>query len=154
IMSISIGADTITEFQKTLGLYTTVDHVTLPISATPSDIEAVRNKLPQYNKILVAIHDEGPRPMNNIKFSEPLKSFLQTLPYEKTVVSYFKNPYSLDKLENLEKARGLIVTYQDSRSTQDLTAQLIFGGIGANGRLPVGIGNKFNAGDGIMIRGG
>lgn len=154
IMSISIGTDAITKFQKTLGLYTKVDHFTLPIAATENDIEAVRNNIPQYNTVLVGIHDDGQRPLNNIKFSEPLKSFIQTLPYEKTVVSYFKNPYSLDKLENLENAKGLIVAYQDSRSAQDLAAQLLFGGIGANGRLPVSIGKKFKAGDGIKVTGG
>src|SRR5690606_39126420 len=153
-MSISIGADKTTEFQKTLGLYTDIDHFTLPISATQTDIEVVRKNFPQYNTVLVGVHDGGLRPMNNIKFSEPLISFIQTLPFDKTVVSYFKNPYSLDKLENLENAEGLIVAYQDSKSAQDLTAQLIFGGIGANGRLPIGIGKKFHAGDGIKVKGG
>src|SRR5690606_38331275 len=154
IMSISLGADKTTEFPNTLGLYTDIDHFTLPISATQTDIEVVRKNFPQYNTVLVGVHDGGLRPMNNIKFSEPLISFIQTLPFDKTVVSYFKNPYSLDKLENLENAEGLIVAYQDSKSAQDLTAQLIFGGIGANGRLPIGIGKKFHAGDGIKVKGG
>src|SRR5690606_23031188 len=47
IMSISIGADKITKFQETLGFYAMVDHYTLPKMATQSDIEAVRNKIPQ-----------------------------------------------------------------------------------------------------------
>ena len=154
IMSISIGADTITEFQKTLSLYTAVAHFTLPINAGAQDLEAVRKNMPRYNTILVGIHDSGPRPLNNIKFSEPLKSFIQSLPFKKTVISYFKNPYSLDKLDNLEKAKGLIMAFQDSRSAQDLAAQLVFGGIGAKGLLPVGIGKKFKAGDGIGVNGG
>lgn len=154
IMSISIGADKITEFQKTLGLYAQVDHFILPIGAAPNDIEAVRKNIPRYNMVLVGIHDDGPRPMNSIKFSEPLKSFIRSLPFKKTVVSYFKNPYSLDKLDNLENAKGLIVAYQNSRSAQDLAAQLLFGGINADGRLPVGIGKKFKAGDGIKVKGG
>lgn len=154
IMSISIGSESITEFQNTLGLYTAVDHSTLPLVAAPNDIEAIRNKLPHYNMVIVGIHDDGPRPLNSIKFSEPLKAFIATLPYDKTVVSYFKNPYSIAKLDNLENARWLVVTYQDSKSAQDLAAQLLFGGVGANGRLPVGIGNTFNAGDGLMVKGG
>lgn len=154
IMSISIGSDTLTEFQKTLGLYTVVDHFTLPVAATADNIEAVRKKISAYNMVLIGIHDDGPRPMNTIKFSKPLTSFIASLPFEKSVVSYFKNPYSLNKLDNLEKAKGLVIAYQDSPSAQELTAQLLFGGIGASGRLPISIGKKFKAGDGIALTGG
>ena len=154
IMSVSIGADKKSTFQKTLDLYTKVDHFTLSMKASQKEMEAIKKELPNYNLVIVGVHDDTPRPRNTIKFSEPVKSFIQTLPFNKTVVAYFKNPYSIDKLNNLENAKGLIVSYQDGESAQDLSAQLIFGGVGANGQLPVGIGKKFKAGDGLTIKGG
>ncbi|SHJ41883.1 beta-glucosidase [Arenibacter nanhaiticus] len=154
IMSVSIGTDTKTTFQKTLDLYSEVAHFTLPTEASLEEVEAIQKVFPHYNLIIVGVHDDSPRPRNTIKFSEPVQSFIQALPFEKTLISYFKNPYSIDKLNNMENAMGLIASYQDSKSAQDLTAQLIFGGIGANGRLPVGIGKKFKAGDGLSIQGG
>ncbi|GGW30911.1 glycoside hydrolase family 3 N-terminal domain-containing protein [Arenibacter certesii] len=154
IMSVSIGADKKTTFQKTLDLYTKVDHFTLPMEASQKEMEAIKKELPQYNLVIVGVHDDTPRPRNTIKFSESVQSFIQTLPFNNTVVAYFKNPYSIDKLNNLDNAKGLIVSYQDGESAQDLSAQLIFGGVGANGQLPVGIGKKFKAGDGLTIKGG
>ncbi|MEZ4970342.1 MAG: glycoside hydrolase family 3 N-terminal domain-containing protein [Flavobacteriaceae bacterium] len=154
IMSVSIGSDDKTKFQQTLDLYTKVTHYTLPLEPSPAEMETIRKAFPQYNLILVGVHDDSPRPRNTIKFSAPLQAFIQTLPFSKTIVSYFKNPYSIAKLNHLEYAKGLIVAYQDSNSAQDLTAQLIFGGIGANGKLPVGIGQKFKAGDGHTVKGG
>jgi CubicO group peptidase (beta-lactamase class C family) len=70
------------------------------------------------------------------------------------ILSVFKNPYVLDKLQNAEKAEALIMTYQDNVNAEELTAQLIFGGTSASGRLPVSIGNKFSAGHGIEVLGG
>ncbi|MCM4169056.1 Beta-hexosaminidase [Arenibacter antarcticus] len=154
IMSISIGADSKTKFQKTLDLYTKITHFTLPMEASLKEIEAIKKELPQYNLVIIGVHDDTPRPRNTIKFSEAVQTFIQTLPFEKTLISYFKNPYSIDKLENLENAKGLIAAYQDGNSAQDLAAQLIFGGVGANGKLPIGIGKKFKAGDGLTIKGG
>ncbi len=154
IMSLSIGADTKTTFQKTLDLYTDITHFTLPAGASPYEIEAIATEFSKYNLVLVGVHDESARPLNTIKFSDAVISLINSLPYQKTLVSYFKNPYTLDKLDSLEKAKGLIVTYQDSHSAEDLAAQLIFGGVGASGRLPIGIGEKFKAGNGLNVQGG
>ena len=60
----------------------------------------------------------------------------------------------LNKIADIENVPGLIVTYQDSEITQELAAQLIFGGIGANGKLPVSVGDKFPAGTGLNMQDG
>ena len=43
----------------------------------------------------------------------------------------------------------LILAYQENDYTEDLSAQLIFGGIGAKGSLPVTINEKWPSGFGI-----
>ena len=60
----------------------------------------------------------------------------------------------LNKIDGIENAAGLVIAYQDSKETQEVAAQLIFGGIGANGKLPVSVGQKFKAGDGLDVQGG
>ena len=42
---------------------------------------------------------------------------------------------------------------QENTNTLDLTAQLIFGGISANGKLPVTINSKYPAGTGVKLKG-
>ena len=57
----------------------------------------------------------------------------------KTIMTWFGNPYAIDKIKSLQNADGLILAYQENEYTEDLSAQLIFGGIGAKGALPVTI---------------
>ncbi|WP_339647642.1 glycoside hydrolase family 3 N-terminal domain-containing protein [uncultured Salegentibacter sp.] len=154
IASVSFGASKQTEFQKTLNLYTEVKNFQLKADAKASEIEKIREKLLEYNLVIGGIHDDSRFPRNTMKFSKPVQDFIAELAEkEHTIFSYFKNPYSINKLDKIENAAGLILTYQDTKITQDLAAQLIFGGVGANGRLPVSIGEKFKSGDGMDVKG-
>lgn len=155
IASVSIGSDHITPFQHTLGLYTQVDHFVVPANAAPELIDSVSRRLTHYNRLIVGIHDAPGRPLNRITYTPPVTELIRSLSSRPgVIVTVFKNPYVLDKLERIEQADGLIVTYQDNTDAEDLAAQLIFGGIGATGRLPVSIGSKFAYGDGLDVEGG
>lgn len=149
IMSISIGDSLTTKFQKTLGLYNNVKHFNIGNDINPATIDKLKKAINNHNLILLGIHDSSAFPKNKISFSNTLLKFIEGLPFNKTVVTYFKNPYSIAKIKNIENAKSLILTYQDSKTTQDIAAQLIFGGASANGKLPVSIGSKFKAGAGL-----
>ncbi|MBA6151389.1 serine hydrolase [Gelidibacter gilvus] len=153
--SISIGSDNETPFQKSLKLYTKVNDFQLPLKATQAQVLELKKNLEDFDYIITGIHDTSRFPRNRLELSTSVEEFVNELSEKKnTVITFFKNPYVLNKLEHIEKAPGLIVAYQDSKNTQELTAQLIFGGIGASGKLPVSIGGKFQAGDGLQIKGG
>jgi beta-glucosidase-like glycosyl hydrolase/CubicO group peptidase (beta-lactamase class C family) len=155
VASVSFGRNHVSPFQKTLSLYTQVDHFFVPADANQTYLDSLIINLKEYNQIITGIHDDPGRPHNRITFSQPVLSFISSLAtQENVIVAVFKNPYVLDKLNSIEDADGLIVTYQDNNDVEDLTAQLIFGGINANGRLPVSIGNKFELGDGVEVQGG
>ncbi|MDT0642731.1 glycoside hydrolase family 3 N-terminal domain-containing protein [Zunongwangia sp. F363] len=155
IASVSIGAEKRTKFQKSLGLYTDVKHFQLKADAKASEINEIKEALKKYNLTILGIHDDSKYPRNTMKFSEAVQDFISELSVENnTVISFFKNPYALNKIKNIEQAPALIETYQDSEITEDLAAQLIFGGIDANGRLSVSVGKKFKAGEGLDVKGG
>ncbi|HYG20903.1 MAG TPA: serine hydrolase, partial [Ohtaekwangia sp.] len=155
IASVSIGRKEVTPFQRTLGLYTHVQHFVVPGDADQAYVDSVTARLKGYSMVIAGVHDDPGRPLNRVAFSQPVLHFLSTLAVRKsTIVTVFKNPYVLDKLDSIEAADGLIVTYQDNADVEDLTAQLIFGGIGASGTLPVSISEKFSAGDGLEVKGG
>ncbi len=154
IASISIGVEQKTRFQKSLARYTQVDAYQLPKDASATQTDSIKQVLKGYNLIILGVHDDSRLPQNKIDFSDPIRDFLQTLNPKNLIVSYFKNPYSLDKLPELQKAEGIVVAYQDSDLTEDLSGQLIFGGIGAKGRLPVTINSDFKSGDGLDSEGG
>lgn len=150
IASVSLGADTITNFQKTLGLYTTVDHYFIPTKPTEAQIAALRNKLSSYNLLLVGVHLGSISPRTNYGLTDQMNTVLQELiATKKAVVSIFGNPYSLNKIPTVESARALIMSYQLTPYTQDLSAQLIFGAIPAQGKLPVTVNAQFPYNSGI-----
>lgn len=155
VASVSIGSEKTTIFQKTLSLYTEVEHFNLKNDASPAEITAVKEKMKDYNLVLAGIHDDSKFPRNTLKMTAEVQGFLQELIRQKvTVVSLFKNPYVMDKLSNIEDATGLVLTYQDSENSQELAAQLIFGGATATGKLPVSVGDKFKVGEGLPVNGG
>ncbi|MEJ1240230.1 glycoside hydrolase family 3 N-terminal domain-containing protein [Chryseolinea sp. T2] len=155
IASISFGRNRITPFQKSLARYTQIDHFVVPGDARQGYLDSLAQKLKSYTQLIMGIHDDPGRPHNRVSFNQPVKSFLGKLALQpNTIAAVFKNPYTIDHLDSIDRAQALVVTYQDNADAEDLTAQLIFGGIGASGRLPVGIGNKFPAGFGLDVKGG
>lgn len=155
IAAVSFGADRSTPFQKTLSLYSDVKHFTVTKDATEAQLNELRMQLRKFNLIIGAVHDEGIRPLNRITLSAPVLGLVSELAAQPNVImAVFKNPYVLDKLNDIERADGLIVTYQDNLNAQELAAQLIFGGISAGGRMPVSVGTKYMAGYGLDVRGG
>ncbi len=155
IASVSFGAFAITPFQKGLERYATVTHFVVPGDAEVALIDSVRRRLADYNFVIGGIHDSGLRPLNRMDFSDAVLAFINEQAVRPDfVLTLFKNPYILSRIDAAGKAAGLVIAYQDDAVVEDLAAQLIFGGVGATGRLPVSIGDVFHAGDGLDVQGG
>ena len=152
IASISLGASSQTDFQKMLSRYTNVEHFYLSEKST--QVSTVRNKLKDYNLVIVGVHDTGRFPYNRLGLSDELNNFIGELATSgKAVFAVFKNPYVLGKLKNIHQAKALVVTHQDNQDAQELAAQLLFGGVSASGKLPVTANQHFKAGDGLKVKG-
>ncbi|MDO6438520.1 glycoside hydrolase family 3 N-terminal domain-containing protein [Cyclobacterium sp. 1_MG-2023] len=156
IATLSIGTDQRTEFQNYLERYSPMDHFVFPKDGGINDINAIKESVSGHQLILVGIHGLGIRAgNNNFGISPEMVTLLRTLIDSHTViVSIFGNVYSLGEIQGLENAAGVIAAYQETSLTQDLTAQMIFGGIGASGKLPVTINSSFKRGDGLQLEGG
>ncbi len=153
IATVAINSDGITVYQKRLLDYHPAD----TFAIDPSDDRQTGSflgKLSDYDLVIAGIFNTDQRPGNNFGIKPGLNSFLSKLiASRKTIVTYFGNPYALGKLDALEKADALILAYQENDYTADLSAQLIFGGIGGRGTLPVTINEKWPAGCGIKTMG-
>lgn len=155
IASVSVGRNSTSVFQRRLNNYTQIDAYAIPNTASASEFRALLDKLKTYDLVILGLHDLDMRPQKNFGLLSEVISFAGNLMTQSTtILTVFGNPYSLDKLKGLDNAAGIILAYQESRMTQDLAAQLIFGGIGAHGRLPVDIGKKFHEGEGVDTDGG
>ncbi|GAB3909543.1 glycoside hydrolase family 3 N-terminal domain-containing protein [Larkinella knui] len=150
IATVSLDADQETYFQKMLANYTAVTHFNLSAATADTTLERIRNELKSYDLLLVGVHLSNIRPAVQYGVTPKTVAVLKELcETGKAVVSVFGNPYALDKLEGLDKARGLILAYQLTQFTEELAAQLIFGAIPAKGKLPVTVNQTYKLNDGI-----
>ncbi len=142
IASVSISRGNSTQFQKTLGLYDDVKHFYINKRASYSEFKKLMGKLVNYDIVVLGFHSKSHRPSlygltpQSIKFAHALTK------YTKVVVDIFANPYVLSRF-NRNKFYGIVMSYEDSKVSQDLSAQLLFGGISASGRLPVSAGKQY-----------
>ena len=163
IASVAIESDSVTAFQKMTANYTRVDHFNLTSTTPDSAIIQILDSLNRYNLILVDVHLSSISPRSNYGIKAKTAALVSELVATgKAVVTIFGNAYALGKLtspmdtaqpnRNIEKARAIVMPYQLTRYTEDLSAQLIFGAIGASGKLPVTINQSFRVGDGMLIQ--
>ncbi len=155
IAALAIGTKKETAFQRGLARYTQVDTFFLPPTASIAELQALKEKLQPYNLVLAGVHKLNLKAGgSSFGITAEMDLFLKDLIRSKpTVVSVFGNVYSLAYMEGLEKADAVLAAYQETDLAQDVASQLIFGGVGAKGKLPVTVSNAFKVGDGLKTQG-
>nr|MDQ3394457.1 serine hydrolase [Bacteroidota bacterium] len=152
VATISIGADEITAFQKTIENYVPADHFFISNNSTEEMIGSLKKQLKKYNLVILGLHSMGYRPSNTIRYNARLQDFIKEVNINhKTVTTLFLNPYILDKIADISLSEGIVLTYQDNKVAQELSAQALFGAIGTAGKLPVTVNNNFSSGDGAFL---
>jgi CubicO group peptidase (beta-lactamase class C family) len=85
---------------------------------------------------------------NNYGITDNAKLFINQLEKQtNTIVTLFGSPYALKYFDN---SSYILMAYGDEVDIQDLSAQLLFGGIPARGILPVSASPEFKAGIGLF----
>jgi beta-N-acetylhexosaminidase len=156
IATLAMGVGEKTQFQEGLERYAAMDHFFLPKEANFGDLQLLKTALDTYDLILIGIHGiQLKAGGTNFGITPEMNLLLKELnATKKTVVSVFGNIYSLASMVDLPQSHGVIGAYQETPDTQDLASQLIFGGIGASGKLPVTVSAQFAAGAGLELSGG
>ncbi len=150
--SLSIGSKKHSKFQKMLTSYAAVDHYNINLDASADEITALKESLKKYDRIFIGLHQVRRRPSNNDAYPTEVKNLIAELSGSgKTVIAVFRNPYTLAKFDGIGQSAGLIVGYAQSDLSQELAAQLIFGGLSASGKLPVTVDDRFKVGDGLEV---
>lgn len=152
IATLAVGKNEITGFQKRISSYTRADHYFIP-SPSSKNIDEVVEKLSSYDLVIAGYFGPDRAPANYAAADafERLTSLLNKK--TRCIISWFGNPYLINRIKSLENSDGLVLAYQNNSVTEDLAAQLIFGGIGAKGKLPVTINEKYPCGYGLITPG-
>lgn len=114
----------------------------------------VFQELEPFNTIIVGFHKSNDNPWKSYKFSKSDLDFLDKISRNKKIIlTLFSSPYSLNQIKNLSNIESVLVAYQNSKISQEIAGQIIFGAISSSGKLPVSIMKSgFSCGDGIQTQ--
>ena len=149
-------ADT-TEFQRAVADYAAqAAHFHLPAAPTLDELVDMRARLFSYDVVLVALQSLGRLPATNFGLAPEADVLLRELtkPGQQVILSIFGSAYAAGRVRDLNRASAVVMAYQESPEAQQLAAQLIFGGVGAAGHLPVSVTNNLPAGFGLSTQPG
>ncbi len=146
IACVTAGVEAGSEFAKTLKYYAQVDHFKLG----SNNSAGLLNQLSRYDIVIVGIYTSNANPWKSYKVDNNIKDFVKRLSLQnKIILNLFANPYALKSFPETEYANALLVSYQNHPDAESLSAQIIFGAEGAQGRLPVSTSALFSEGFGI-----
>ena len=154
IAAVAVNKKTGTQFLSRISKYWPSDCY----SVNTTDSKAVATllqKLSGYDLVIAGIYGVDSRSPLDPALSEGIDNFIGDLTRNnpRTVIAWFGNPYLMTPVKNLANASALLLSYQENDLTEDLSAQLIFGALGARGMLPVTINENWKYGHGILTPG-
>ncbi len=139
------------EFEKRVNQYLEMPVIRVDEQNDAAVKEALE-QLKNYNRLVVAIANGSNS--KSTQAEQNRKALMDVILEKRSAVAFLANPYGLVNWKRLEKVDGLVVAYQNNSMSQDVAAQLLFGAVGARGRLPVSVQGLFEVGAGMDTPGG
>ncbi|WP_417887494.1 glycoside hydrolase family 3 N-terminal domain-containing protein [Zunongwangia sp.] len=147
IAYISMGNDDGSTFLRELKKYTKIDHI------ESGDLSSLLNKLKTYDRVIIGFHKKSDNPWRSYKFTEKNRLWIREIAKQHPVLlSVFTSPYSLLDFKSTTDIESILVAYQNTEIAQQKAAQILFGAIGAKGKLPVSVGVDFPEGTGYFSK--
>jgi beta-glucosidase-like glycosyl hydrolase/CubicO group peptidase (beta-lactamase class C family) len=144
IAYVKLGDSDNFDFTNTLKKYTQVDIV------EDENLIDLLQKLKSYNTIIIGYHKSNETPWKGFKMSSEEITWLQAIAKNHTVIlDVFASPYTLLDIPDFKNINAVLVSYQNSKVSQEISAQMIFGAIETKGKLPVSIKTIFPEGTGF-----
>src|SRR5690606_1089917 len=127
---VKLGDDSGDAFVESLRKYADITVV------ESQDLDSLINKLKDFTTVIVGYHKSNATAWRNHNFSTKDLTWLYEIARTNNVIlSVFARPYSLMQIQTFENIEGLVVSYQNSKIGQEVTANLIFGSSDASGKL-------------------
>lgn len=151
IAYVEVGKSKGQNFLNQLEMYSAITTFSINSESSLNSFDSLLIALDPYNLIIVGCHAIETRASKNYGISSQTSNFIFDLSFrKKVIVDIFGNPYSLNRIGNLSSLGGLIISFDNSNLCQSLSAQMIFGGIGIKGKLPVSATNSIPIGSGYL----
>lgn len=153
VASVVIGDSIGNPFQLGLQRYADVKTFRCNKALRPDSIQALLRQLERFDHVIVSVHNTTWRLNKDFGVPESSMDIIREIAAKKpTIFALFANPYTLTRAYGSSYMASVLVAYEETEETQDLMSQVIFGGMGANGKLPVTPSSFFVLGDGNEVR--
>lgn len=149
-----VAGDTVRHpFQDRLDNYASIKHFNVIPDSSSSCTNDLLAQLDSFNLIITAIVNTHASSERNYNISPYTINLINTLKKsKKMILDIFANPYALSMLDDTSNISALLVSYEDKKLPADISAQLIFGGVPAKGKLPVTVSASFPIGSGLQTK--
>lgn len=153
IASLSLGYKELNIFQTTLSNYSPIGHFGVDKDAKQESFDSILTALKNYNLVIVHLNNTNNKPDKDFGITPQSISMLKAvIKQNKVIVNVAANPYILAKLDSLQFADAVIMSYEDNDFSSSYAAQLIFGGLASSGKLPVTASSYFKVGTGLETK--
>ena len=143
IAYVKLGDDVNSTFVSTLKKYTEV------VEIQSDTIDSLLVKLKEFTTVIVGFH-KSDKAWKKHDFTEKELQWLQEIAKNNTVIlDAFTKPYSLSSINSFSDIEAVVLSYQNADIAQEVSAELIFGAIDSQGKLPVSINEEFPVNHGI-----
>ncbi|MCF6306942.1 MAG: serine hydrolase [Flavobacteriaceae bacterium] len=147
IAYVEFGDDSGKAFYNLLKKYSKIDWI------KSKTLDSYNKQLKAYDLVIIGFHKSNTNPWKDYKFTDTEITWLYEIARQnKVILDVFARPYALLDLTATQNFEGIIMSYQNSKVMQELSAQLIFGARNSLGSLPVSLGDDFPLGTTNFIR--
>ena len=147
IVHIALGDDSSSAFESQLQKYASIDFI------KDFTTKNIIDKTKEYDTIIVSFHRSNITPWKAYDFNkEELKVISSLAKSKQLILNLFVKPYALKSLERIEGIDAILLSYQNSKESQELSADAIYGSQELSGRLPVDVSSSFKEDDGIDLK--
>ncbi|MEM7373273.1 MAG: serine hydrolase [Bacteroidota bacterium] len=154
VLVVSIGSESLSSFQKTAALYTRITSRQISLSPTRAELDQLIAEVQQHDLCLVGLHGISQTEIGPPYVSSLIQLVRRLAEERHVIVSLFAREDRLPQFPGMAVAAALLQIDGDGPEEQAWAAQLIFGGMGAKGKLSLKLGPMLREGDGIMMEGG
>lgn len=134
-------------FQQMLSRYAPFEHYSITDNLKQSDYDQLFRQLGSHGHVIVALYEPLSREGKLAKETISFLNFLQQK--TKVTIVSFAHPHALADLDSF---RSIICAYENDPVAEQVVPQLLFGAIGARGRLPVNASARLTAGAGVSTK--
>lgn len=139
---LSIGEGEQSKFQEMINRYDSVAHFSIGRNSSAAQVNRVYARLAKYDRVICGIH--------TVRIPES-QAFRELANKKEMILAFFTLPYACKNYQkSINAAKAVVMGYESTPLAQEFAAQVIYGGIGAKGKLPVSIPGLYFAGTGLF----